>query len=307
MKMKNRLVEIFAGCLVILISVSATAAQKRKPVNSKSKPVIFAVLNDGKMLEPIAYIDKGKLTAAIGGDSDAKDLASFTKSYYAPKTTYQMIFGGADAGTVSVKSFDIKAECAKHTAQIAWQSPKAKLRGMVMALATNALVNKKALGLRRIPTAAERSEIEALVRAEFTKGKISANNLKNLRSHNLTALDVDNDGQAELVGTYWIETSATTRALLFFIADQNKNGKYALGHSEFKTVKQDDVMSGEIQALDNGVYHELLLDVFDYDGDGTGEIFTYVQSFEGAGFNAYRRASGKWTQSFETSNYHCAF
>jgi len=46
---------------------------------------------------------------------------------------------------------------------------------------------------------------------------------------------------------------------------------------------------------------------FEIKSDGTGEIFTYVQSFEGAGFNAYRRASGKWTQSFETSNYHCAF
>lgn len=304
------MVKILVLSLFVLISTSAAIAQKKRPpvnAKTKSKPVIFAVLNDGKMLEPIAYVDKGVLVAAASGDSDAKDLSSFAKSYYAPKATYRMIFGGADAGTVSVKSFDIKAECAKHTAQITWQSPKAKLRGMVMALATNAPTGKKASGLRRLPTAVERAEIESLVRAEFTKGGVTANALKNLRSHNLTALDVDNDNQIELIGTYWVETSSTTRALLFFIADKNANGKYAFGHSEFETVKQDDVMSGDIQALDNGVYHELLLDIYDYDGDGTSEIFTYVQSFEGAGFNAYQRENGKWTRAFEGSNYHCAF
>ena len=95
--------------------------------------------------------------------------------------------------------------------------------------------------------------------------------------------------------------------MLFFIADRNADGKYAFGYSEFETFKQDDVMSGDIKALDNGIYHELLLDVFDYDGDGTGEVFTYVQAFEGVGFNAYRRAGGKWTRTFEGTNYHCAF
>jgi hypothetical protein len=309
MKIKNRLAETFAVCLIILISISAVAAQKRKPVNSKtkSKPVIFAVLNDGQTLEPIAYVDKGELSAAASGDNEAKVLADFTKTYYKPQTIYRMIFGGADAGTVTVKSSNQKAECAPHTAQSTAQSGKAKLRGFVMALATDAPVNKKASGLRRLPTANERSEIESLVRAEFTREKVPANAIKNLRSHNLTALDVDDDGKAELIGTYWAETSATTRALLFFIADKNAAGKYAFGHSEFKAVKQDDVMSGDIKALDNGIYHELLLDVFDYDGDGTGEVFTYVQAFEGVGFNAYRRAGGKWTRTFEGTNYHCGF
>jgi hypothetical protein len=67
-------------------------------------------------------------------------------------------------------------------------------------------------------------------------------------------------------------------------------------------------MSGEITALDEGIYHEMLLDTLDYDADGTGEIFTHVRSFEGAGFMVYKRgAGGKWTKVFEGSNYHCAF
>ena len=306
MKTKIYLTKYFLAVLVILVANSATIAQKRQPV--KSKPIIFAVLNDGKTLEPIAYIDKGELTAAAGGDNEAKTLASFAKSYYKPRAIYPLIFGGANAGNVTVKSFNLKADCAPHTAEVSWQSPKAKLRGFVMALATNAPTNKNASGLRRLPTAAERSAIESLVRAEFTKGGIPDNNLKNLRSHNLTALDVDNDKRAELVGTYWVENSPTTRALLFFIAEKGADGKYAFGHSEFETVKQEDMMGGsEISMLDDGVYHELLLDVFDYDGDGSSEVFTYVRAFEGVGFNAYRRANGKWTRTFEGTNYHCAF
>ena len=66
-------------------------------------------------------------------------------------------------------------------------------------------------------------------------------------------------------------------------------------------------MSGEIKAVDDGIYNELLLDVFDTDSDGTSEVFTYVQSFEGAGFNIYRRNGSKWMKAFEGSNYHCGY
>ena len=66
-------------------------------------------------------------------------------------------------------------------------------------------------------------------------------------------------------------------------------------------------MSGDIKNVDEGVYHELLLDAFDYDGDGTSNVFTYVQSFEGAGFNVYNKSGGKWIKAFEGSNYHCGY
>ena len=42
--------------------------------------------------------------------------------------------------------------------------------------------------------AAERGEIESLVRAEFVKQKVPAAAAKNLKYHNLTAIDVNADG-----------------------------------------------------------------------------------------------------------------
>jgi hypothetical protein len=309
---KTNFTKIFCCSLIILLAISVSSAQKRKNAAAqaaKPKPIIFAVLNDGTTLEPIAQIDKGELKATVGGDSEPKDLTAFAKSYYKPKTTYNLIFAGSPNGTVTVKSADPKSECAKNMATVTTQSPKAKLKGFVMGLATNASTGKMGSGLRRMPTAAERAEIETLVRAAFTKENLSVNALKNLRYHNLTAVDADGDGTAELVGSYWVANTAKERNLLFFIAEKDKSGKYSFGHSEYEKMTSEEIMSGaEITALDQGVYHELLLDVFDTNGDKTAEIFTYTQGLEGAGFTVYRRDdAGKWVKAFEGSNYHCAF
>jgi hypothetical protein len=298
---KNNLPKILLCLLVLTSLLTPVFGQKRQ------KPIIFGVVNGGTSLEPIAFIEDGKLIAPVGGDADPKELNIFTKNYYKPKTTYRLIFGGANAGTVTVKSANAASDCAKNMANITVQSAKTKIGGLIMALATDANGKKAASGLRRKPSAAEKTEIDALVRKEFANQKVAATALKNLHYQNLTALDVNNDKKVEFVGSYWVETGATERALLFFIAEQNSKGKFEFGFSEFKTVKKDEVMSGEIKDVDTGIYHELLLDVYDYDDDGVSEIFTQTASFEGAGFNAYKREKGKWEKAFEGSNYHCAF
>jgi hypothetical protein len=289
--------------LILTLSFAAVFAQRRA---AAPKPIVFAVLNGGTTIEPIALIDAGELKYAFDAATDEAELIKFTRSYYKPKTVYRLVFGGADAGSVTVKSNDPKAECSKHTAEVTVASTRAKLGGLVMGLATSGAV-KKGAGTRRRPTAPERSEIEALVRAEFAKNKVGAAAAKNLKSRNLTALDVDADGAAEMIGSYWVDTSATSRGLLFFIAEKGRDGKYRFGHSEYRAVKQEDTMSGEIKSIDEGVYQEVLLDAMEYDGDTTAEIFTYTPSFEGAGFNAYSRREGKWVRAFEDSNYHCGY
>lgn len=302
-------VRFFIAGLAVLAVFLPVSAQKRSVQKAAvpSKPIIFAVVNDGKSLEPIAEISKGKLVQTTGGDSEQKALATFVNAYYKPLTTYKLIFGGASDGTITVKSANSKADCSKNVAVISTQAVKGKIKGLVMALATNELPAKNASGTRRFPTPAERSEIELLVRAEYTKQGVSENSLKNLHYHNLTALDIDNDGKAEMVGSYWVENSPNERNLLFLIADKGSDGKYAFTYSEYKKVTPEEVMSGELKALDDGTYNELLLDVFDVDNDGAAEIFTVIQGFEGNSFNVYSRQSGKWNRTFESSNYHCAY
>ncbi len=287
----------------ISISALSLVAQKPKQESKVAKSAVFAVLNDGQTLEPIAYISKGKLEPAVNGSDDNKLINAFNRSYYKTGSAYRLLFGGANSGAVTIKSSDPKSDCAKNLATVTTKSAKTPLRGFVMGLATNAPI-KSTTAYRRRPTTDEKDEIETLVRAEYAKEKLTP---ENLRYHNLTAMDLDGDGTAEMVGSYWIEVDRLTRALLFFIAGKEAGGKYSIGYHEFRSIDQAGVMSGEIKSLDEGVYHELLLDVFDYDGDGTSEVFTYVQSFEGSGFNVYRRKGNKWTRVFEGSNYHCGY
>ena len=289
------------GLLILFSMISPIFAQRGR------KPIVFAVLNDGKTFEPIAFLEKGQLTEAVDGADEPETLAAFSKTYYKPKTSYRLIFGGANAGTATVVSADPTADCSRNLAQVSVVTTKAKLGGMVMALATDAPVKNAGSGVRRRPTPAEKTEIERLVRAEFARQKISATALKTLKSQNLTALDVDKDKRADFVGSYWVDKSKTERALLFFIAEKNEAGKYGFGFIEYRTIKQADVMSGDIKNVDEGLLHELLLDAFDYDQDGVSEIFSYLPSFEGAGFNVYKRESGSWKRAFEGSNYHCGY
>ena len=304
---KHKITRIFVCFLTLTLCVSAAVAQKKRPaVKSKPKPIIFAVLNDGTTLEPIGAIDKGELIATANGGDEPKTLTSFTNNYYKPKTVYNLIFGGAKNGSVTVASNDPKSDCGKNIATVTTQSPKAKLKGYVMALATSETPAKTASGVRRLPTATERAEIETIVRAELIKQGVSTNAAKNLKYYNLTALDVDADGKAELVGSYWAETSAKERNLLFFIAEKSAGGKYELGFSNYSKVTPAEIMSGEMKDLDE-LGGELLLDTLEYNGDSTAEIFTINRAFEGNNFQVYSRQEGKWTKVFEGYNYHCAY
>lgn len=306
--MKNSLIaRTTAVCLIITISIAAAAAQKKRPaVKSKPKPIIFAVLNDGQTLEPIGEIDKGELTATVNGGDEPKILTSFTNTYYKPKAVYNLIFGGAKNGAVTVVSSSAKSDCAKNMATVTTQSVKAKLKGFVMALATGETPLKTASGVRRLPTAAERFAIETLVRAELLKQGVSTAAVKNLKYYNLTALDVDSDGKAEMVGSFWAETSAKERNLLFFIAEKDAGDKYEFGYSDYAKVTPENLMSGEMKDLDE-LGGELLLDALEYNGDTTAEIFTIKRAFEGNNFQVYSRQDGKWTKVFEGYNYHCAY
>lgn len=305
MKNRNYLRSIICGGL-ILLSVFGICAQRRSKTVVKPKTIVFAVINDGQTLEPIGQIDKGELTA-IEGEDDQKDIVKFGRTYYQPKTNYSLIFGGKLNGLVTVKKFDPKSECGKNLATMTTKSARVKLKGLVMALATNNKTSVASNGIRRLPTFSERAEAESLARSEFAKQGVSDEAVKKMDYLNLTAVDVDNDGKAELVGTFWAENSAAERNQLFFIAEQNSSGKYEFGYSDYKKVTPDEVMSGDLKDLKGGIGNELLLDIMEYNGDKTAEIFTINQSFEGNNFHVYSRVDGKWKKVFEGYNYHCAY
>jgi hypothetical protein len=299
----KKLIPLF---VVVVFTVSFVFAQKAKPTPKPKTPnkVVFAVINDGKTLEPLAKVENGKLLQTVSGGDESAIINAFNTTYYKPKTVYNLIFGGKIDGTSTVISSNANSDCAKNMANVSSKSTKAKLKGFVMALATNIKPTKPSSGLRRLPTAAERGEIEGLVKAEFAKNGVEA---KTLKYHNLTAIDTDNDKSPEFIGTYWVAINAKTRALLFFIAEKGNDGKYVIALNKYNEVKQDEVMSGDIKSVDGGVYHEFMLDYLDYNDDGEAEVFTYIEGFEGSSFFAYQKKDGAWQNILESSNYHCGF
>ena len=302
---------LFFTCLWLLLPTGAAFAQRtRKTIPPKPatnpEQIIFAVYGEGeRMLEPIAVWRSGKLEAAVAGDADDKTLNAFAKTYYRAGQKYRLIFGGGDAGTALVKTSMTASDCAKANASATLQS-KLQLNRLVMALATNTNA-KLPTSLRRRPTPAEREALSAPVRAEYGKHGVSAATLKGLSYVNLTALDLDRDGAFELVGSALAQGKGADKRLLFFIAEQ-QNGKYELRQANYEQITADSIMSGgDIKDVNEGLLNELLVDVYDVDGDGVAEVFTTTQGFEGNKYNIYHNTKGQWEAWYEGYNYHCGF
>ncbi|MEP7149312.1 MAG: hypothetical protein ABI857_10545 [Acidobacteriota bacterium] len=295
-----------ASSMVIatLFLVSLAPAQKTPLA---SPPIIFAVLNDGKLVEPIASVSGGKLVEPDLGSSDASPSKVFGERYYKPRSLYPIVFGGALDGALTITRSNLGSECGGATAEVVSRPIKAKLARFVMALATNVKLSARSTGYRRRPTPEERSEVESLVREEFRKKGAKAVAMRVLRYHNLTSIDVNGDGIPEFVGSYWIAPTAKLRMQIFFIAAQNASEKLEMVYNDSEVIKPDDVMTGDLKDLDDGRGSELLLDALDYDDDGVKEIFTIGQGFEGNNYYVYKLIDGKWTKTFETYRYYCAY
>ncbi|MCB1024252.1 MAG: hypothetical protein KDB79_07675 [Acidobacteria bacterium] len=303
----NKQLRILLALSFFIMSTMAIYAQRKPAPKRPVEKTLFAIVNDGRQIEPIAYLSNGKLKEIAEPEVAAKDKVDFNKAHYKLKTRYNVIFGGKNVGTATVTKDLAGTECAANQAEISLLPRSLKFKGALMALATDATPKKSVKGLRKRPTISERKAIETEVMMLMVAKKVPVKNTGELRYHNLTRIDVDDDGNSEFVGSYWYNSGPKKRSLLFFIAEQDSSGTISIPFSEFGEFDESNVMSGEIETLDSGVYHELLLDIFDVDGNGTGEIFTMVQGFEGSTFKAYQRTGGIWKSILETSNYHCGY
>jgi hypothetical protein len=297
----RRTLWLFAAAFFLPVLISAQKAPAKRP--EQLKPVIFAVVSGGKLIEPIGAVAGGKLVSATDESDDAK---SFSTRYYKPRTSYSLIFGGAQEGLAGVVKSNVGTECGGASADVTVTSAKAKLVAPIFALATNLKLKPDVKSYRRRPTPAERASLETLVRAEYIKKGASQAAVKTLRYHNLTAVDIDGDGEAEFIGSYWIAPTKDERRLLFFVTGR-VDAALTFAYSEHSVVTPDDVMTGDLKDVDEGRGAELLVDVLDYDADGVKEIFTIGQAFEGNNYYVYRREGTKWTRVYETYIYRCAF
>ena len=65
---------ITVGIFILSLTISGFA--------QKSLPIVFAVLNDGKTIEPIAYVKDKKLFETVDGSTPSNEKRSFASRYF---------------------------------------------------------------------------------------------------------------------------------------------------------------------------------------------------------------------------------
>jgi hypothetical protein len=304
---------IIIACLTMSLafgSLFAGSAAATKSLQETPKAtVLFTVyspLAPNAYMVPFVIIENGQFKQPIAGDSDEAEMNSFAGTYYSKGRKYRVLFGGAEAGSLTVKEANKDKECSRSSADVTLRST-ARLNRNVMALATNSDSLGVAKSIRRSPTAAERAALMPLVRAAYKQKGVAAALLPGLMTINLTALDLNNDGKSELIGSFVVKKGNAARYALFLFAEP-KGASYQTSILQYEQYTDNDLMSGAtIDAIENGVYLERLIDALDLDGDGASEVITERDGFEGDGYFIYKNQGGKWNKIYEFSNYRCAF
>jgi hypothetical protein len=297
---------LFASLLV------GNTAQTKERQNSNQKSTVLFVVSAMQLpnasIVPLVIIDQGQFKQPVAGDSDAKDIAGFASAYYSKGSKYRVLFGGSEAGSLIIKKSNKDAECAINSADVTLQS-QARLNRNVMAIATNSDSLGGGKNTRRAPTPGERTAFMPLVQAAYKQKGVPAALLPGLTTVNLTALDLDNDGKAELIGSFVVKKQGASpaRYALFLIAEPEGNS-YRTTVLQYERYTNKDIMGGaDMTAIENGVYLERLVDQLDLDGDGTNEVITVTDGFEGDTYHIYKKQGGNWNKVYEFGNYRCAF
>lgn len=302
---------LITSALALTSLFNGSAGATRPPQENAKAAVLFTVYSPTPQMSymvPFVIIENGQYKQPIAGDSDEAEMTTFSNSYYSTGRKYRVLFGGAEAGSLTVNKSNKAEECSRSSADITLRS-SAKLNRNVMALATNSTSLGSAKGSRRSPTPAERAALMPLVRAAYTQKGVPAALLANLMTVNLTALDLDGDGKSELVGSFVVrkQKGGAARYALFLFAEP-KGQTYQTTVLQYEKYTDKDLMSGaSIDAIENGVYLERLIDGLDLDGDGMSEVITETDGFEGDSYFIYKKQGGKWEKVYEFSNYRCAF
>src|SRR3954469_2138531 len=122
---------------LLLLSGGSTAKTKASQEGNPKGTVLFVVSSQqvlGAYVVPFVIIEQGQFNPPVAGDSDANELNSFAKSYYAKGSKYRVLFGGGEAGSLTIKKSNKDSECGKSSADVTLQS-RARLNKNVMALA----------------------------------------------------------------------------------------------------------------------------------------------------------------------------
>jgi hypothetical protein len=261
------------------------AKQPPSPTRPKPRSVegtaVFAVskdLNDAT-IDPIVIFNKGQYLNPLADDEAF--IKQVETRYFRKGQKYRLIFGGTEAGTVTLKD---RLEFGLTTS--ATLDTSIRLNSQVHALATSSNTLGAKQNSRRTPTADERAAMLNLMKEAYRLKKLASAAIAKVTVNNITALDVDGDGQAELIGSFAIAAPHEISHDLFLIAEK-KSGQYQNSLVWYNKGTEESLASRR------------LVDILDLDSDGTAEVFTINSYYESTDFTIYKKVNGVWKSVYQ--------
>ncbi len=279
---------------------------------AKSKPsgaAIFLVTQDrsGAHMAPLVGVIEGRLIEPPSAESET--FSEFASRYYRAGQKYRLLFGGGEAGTVTVKSGpDKESECARSQANVELET-SVRINGLVMGLATASDALGRKTSSRRFPAATERATVSDMAKGIFRQKGVAAAALEDMKTINMTATDLGGDGKAEIIASFIVRTKQKNAIVhhLFLIAAPEADG-FDVDLMRYSRTTAADLPGGaSLDDVDEAVLTEVLVDQLDLNNDKMAEVITMTTSFEGATYKIYRKQKGQWATLYEFYGYRCAF
>lgn len=289
--------------LLLTLALLAPPAPSRTPAQAPAKPkaaagadtVVFAVskTDAGVTMEPAVIFRRGTFVKPPVDVSEAAANA-FVKEYFRAGRQYRLLSGGGEAGSVTVVKY-AEQGCTGLNAEVTAQT-SVRLGGHVQALAVSSAAVGRGPSSRRPPTDAERAPALDLARAAYTKNGVGAALVKNMEVINLTATDLDGDGNAELVGSFRVETKTGQNAgvtYTLFTIFEPAGGGFRPALTWFHRAASEEIEERDF------------VDQVDLDGDGVAEVIAEEYYPESNEYVVYKKRQGHWVVVYQGGGGGC--
>ncbi len=257
------------------------------------RTVVFAITAESgeASMDAVVIVD-GKQLRHPYTDEQKDSPKSFGEKYFTSGKVYRLIFGGGENGTVKLDKWS--EGCNNIHAQVT-PNTTAKLGGKVMALATNSETLGKRASTRRAPTDSERAAVMSLMKSIYRQHRTPASLIAAIKVANLTATDLDGDGQYELIGSFTSTAKNKFERDLFLIAKPQGT-----------TMRADFVKFQAYQPPPEQFLSSVdFVDQLDLDGDGVGEVFATQGGFDGYAYLILKKVGGRWKEVYDQIGDAC--
>ena len=260
---------------------------------ARQTAVVFAVSaesSEGSM-DAVVMVD-GKQLRPPYSDEQKDKQKSFGNKYFAVGKVYRLIFGGGEAGTVTVKKWS--EGCNNIHAEVT-PTTSARLGGKVMALATTSQTLGKRPSARRAATDSERAQVMTLMKSIYSQRRTPASLIGSIKVTNITATDLDGDGKYEIIASFTLAAKNKFERDLFLFAHQ-QGGAMRADFVKFQAYQPPPETF--LSSID-------FIDQLDLDGDGGGEVFATQGGFDGYALLIFKRVGGRWRQVYDMIGDAC--